>query len=527
MGSCGGAQVQAVTSQTAPLTGELPSSKSGLGGFIVFGAKRCSALFRFEVRNNKIQGIAFTGRHCGRDSPGGDDGAQVMLDVFTPQGYITDIPVIEEFSTRRAALLAQAKSLEPSSPEAARVLRHLSTTTRFPNKSICSLSSDPSLYMNPDAPLNQQDQFYHKAVEAQTMLQRHTPSHDASCWMYAEVGVYPFELDPSLFQKLEFVGLEDLVKQDENNRAALALAAANSFSTSVSTSAREGWEHDLLTLTGRSRVLSHASGVDFLRWCRTDDAIKTGTFNRIPLGGMDLAAAKKACEAQTQIRQALGPYFKERIWDKSSKSFQEFDVFQKAGEKGYSETSPLSQMEPNSNPPRATRARYFLDDDIISGTYTSISEQQAERLDRMTTAWKTGLGMPSVSVNISVSGMEPTTLGAMRFAQVPLTAFHADRFSVVIDKTPLFNSSFRIFLKKEGSKLSFSRGDSGSLLTLDGYLPVAALNGMGDDVTSAGASVIALPSRRPRAGRGSDEPSSAERRPAPQRNEDGKSSDCG
>lgn len=531
VGSCDGAQVQALSNQPGPLSGELPPANSGLGGYIVFGSKRCSALVRFESRHGKIQGIAFTARHCGRDSPGADDGPGVTLDLFTPQGYITAIPINEEFSTRRAALVAQARSLESTSPAAARILRHFSTTTPFSNKTRCSEASNPSLYVAPDPLLPQQDPLYERSLEAQSALQSHTPSHTASCWMYAEVGVYPFELDAGLFQKGEYSGLEELVKQDESSRNALAAAAAavaaDSSSSSVSPATRERWEHDLLALTGRSRILSHASGVDFLRWCHTAESLQEGTFAKLRLGQIDINTAKQACDSKTQIQQALVPYFKEKIWTSSAQAFQSFDVFEKASTKGLSPTEPLMRLDPNTNPPSTTAARYFLDDDLVSLAHKMLSEQQAERLEKMTDQWQQGVGIPSVSLNIAAPGLSPSSLGALRFAHVPLSAFHSDKNSFVIDKTPLFDFAFRIFLKKEGSRLSFSRGDSGSLLTLDGYVPVAALNGIGDDVTSAGASVITLPTRRARTSQGPAAPASAERRAPAQTSEGAGQADCG
>jgi hypothetical protein len=473
-------------------------------------------------------GVAFTGRHCGRDSPGADEEAGVTLDVFTPEGYLTSVPVKEEFSLRRAALLAKAKTLDSSSPEAARILRHLSTTTRFAQKSLCAEASDPAPFFNPSSPPDQQSAVYQSALKAQVQLSKNSRSHHASCWTYAEVGVYPFEIDASLFDKLEFSGLKDLVQGDEAKQAELARAAAAATASSANLETRTLWERDTLALTGRSRLNSHAAGIDFLRWCATDDALRESTFSRLPLGSIDVATAKRACLAKDQVRQALVPYFKERVWDETSQTFAELDVFKDAATKGFSDNEPLSRLDTGAMPPRASRARYFLEHSSIMGAYSKLSMDQRERLDELMSAWETGSSVPGIGMNISVLGATPGSPGSVRFAVVPLTSFHQEKESFGLDKTPLFNFAFRIFLKKQEARLTLAPGDSGSLLTLDGYMPIAALNGVGDDVTSAGASVIALPARRSRNSDGPAAPSSADRKnPKRQGDGEGDNADCG
>ncbi|MCA2959603.1 MAG: hypothetical protein IOD12_05075, partial [Silvanigrellales bacterium] len=56
---------------------------------------------------------------------------------------------------------------------------------------------------------------------------------------------------------------------------------------------------------------------------------------------------------------------------------------------------------------------------------------------------------------------------------------------------------FRVSSQFSRLKVKFEKGDSGSILTLDGVLPLLALHSVDGEETSGGASVVALPSRRP------------------------------
>lgn len=56
---------------------------------------------------------------------------------------------------------------------------------------------------------------------------------------------------------------------------------------------------------------------------------------------------------------------------------------------------------------------------------------------------------------------------------------------------------FRISSQFSRLKVKFERGDSGSILTLDGVLPLLALHSVDEEETSGGASLVALPARRP------------------------------
>ena len=81
------------------------------------------------------------------------------------------------------------------------------------------------------------------------------------------------------------------------------------------------------------------------------------------------------------------------------------------------------------------------------------------------------------------------------FKSVDLKAFVADPV-VASTRTPL-PFGFRVVSQLERLKIRFEKGDSGSILTLGGGPPLLALHSVDDEPTSGGASVVALPSRRP------------------------------
>ena len=81
------------------------------------------------------------------------------------------------------------------------------------------------------------------------------------------------------------------------------------------------------------------------------------------------------------------------------------------------------------------------------------------------------------------------------FKSVDLEAFVADPVVASV-RTPL-PFGFRVVSQLERLKIRFEKGDSGSILTLGGGPPLLALHSVDDEPTSGGASVVALPSRRP------------------------------
>lgn len=99
-------------------------------------------------------------------------------------------------------------------------------------------------------------------------------------------------------------------------------------------------------------------------------------------------------------------------------------------------------------------------------------------------------------------------------------------------------TGLRVVSPVDALKIRFEKGDSGSIVTLDGVAPLLALQSVDNEETSGGASVVALPARRPsqdaspvsnasgnRQGRMSAGDSASENKSAPAR--ESASSDCG
>jgi hypothetical protein len=135
---------------------------------------------------------------------------------------------------------------------------------------------------------------------------------------------------------------------------------------------------------------------------------------------------------------------------------------------------------------------------------------------------------------LAVQG-DPKKTTDLRFEKVRLASDGASNEDAVVAYTVGYG--FPLYLRKSKS-ISLGATDSGTLLTWQGLFPLVGLNGVNEDATSGGASLVALPERRRKADAASanrtgqestrqDRRSNSENAPAPREGADRETVNCG
>ncbi|NBW80868.1 hypothetical protein EBR21_03855 [bacterium] len=80
-----------------------------------------------------------------------------------------------------------------------------------------------------------------------------------------------------------------------------------------------------------------------------------------------------------------------------------------------------------------------------------------------------------------------------KFSVVPLASISEKSAPVNAQGLSEYSGVLKLYFQNELNKLKFSKGDSGSMITIAGIVPLLALNTVNDEPTSGGASILALP----------------------------------
>ncbi|MCA2960333.1 MAG: hypothetical protein IOD12_08770 [Silvanigrellales bacterium] len=515
---------------TAVVTARSQSSLAGAalpGGYIRFGSKLCSATFEFSSRSDGgYEGIAWTAKHCTPDLVGWASGEKVSIQPYVSApvvgvpGYLPEIPVRQEFVERRNVLLAEAAALkakaDPASRAAGEALEELGSHFGAPQKlSLCAAQkpSRPELSKELDKRFPQSE-------------------FDATCWSTSDLGFYPFVV--------ESASVTDLNREDFQKFTATRLSVLKSAVPQPVVEMRgqkvekslDRHRANLMLLHAKGRLLAAAPLFDRLRWCKSGVAL-------VRQATLPAAYAEKSEEYG-----AICPLSKKV--ESVAKAFLVETLPAEMGRLSRSVTFESWMKELGTDPLRPLTRADVLDKEDLTRSESLSSKSSGAILGLLNSTNDLVKALiadnPTANQNLAILANtalavqgDPKKTTDLRFEKVRLTSDGASNEDAVVAYTVGYG--FPLYLRKSKS-ISLGATDSGTLLTWQGLFPLVGLNGVNEDATSGGASLVALPERRRKVDAASanrtgqestrqDQRSNSENAPAPREGADRETVNCG
>jgi hypothetical protein len=515
---------------TAVVTARSQSSLAGAalpGGYIRFGSKLCSATFEFSASaDGGYKGIAWTAKHCTPDLVGWASGEKVSIQPYdddtlkgTP-GYLAEIPVRQEFVERRNVLLAEAGALkaksDPASRAAGEALEEMASHFGAPQKlSLCAAQKSA----RPERTKELDERFPQSEF-------------DATCWSATDLGFYPIVVDPASLDDTSRDFFQKVTKTSSlylRSQVPQPVVEVRGQRIEKSLSKHRA---NVMLLHAYGRLQAGAALFDRLRWCKSGVAVvKQATLPPAFQGKSEEYGA--LCPLSKKVEYIANAFLVETLPADMGQLSRSVTFQSWMKELGTDPLRPLSRADvqdtqdlTRSEPLSAKSMNALLG--LVNSTNDVVKALIADN--------------PSANQNLAILANtalavqgDPKKTTDLRFEKVRLASDGASNEDAVVAYTVGYG--FPLYLRKSKS-ISLGATDSGTLLTWQGLFPLVGLNGVNEDATSGGASLVALPERRRKADAASanrtgqestrqDRRSNSENAPAPREGADRETVNCG
>ncbi len=460
------------------------------GGYIQFNNKRCTATFSLQnITPDKILLKGYSARHCRFDSSANEQ--KILLDLFFErskargEGYILNIPVKEDFATRADQLQQEVRKLGLASAQAL-FKDALNIAVNYNPEGEGTFEGNNAIICN--------DKDWVPAIDDP---ERKTTQ---SCWSFLDLGVFDLEITKSSMNRRDFEFIKERLTEKKS--------ALDKFLSENGNLKNLYNEHmrKVDGVIGLMRLQNYAQ----LGYLLSMDMCKITADSNFDVSPL--------CGAQRGLVESAGRYLVEsdetgskvNIFDKLSQRIDPFTgrINEKEPGFGISLANLLAgrRMDTTSQPIKFSDAdeyanayaselrKYYKDvtSRIIYSIKDVLKEQSQTQGDiKISTA---------LFVSTNYSSASSVSKNNIRFGHFPLTSASRQPQKILVPPSatgdvfgvgPL--GTLRIAIPHDHKTVSFTRSDSGSLLSLKGVLPLMVLNTVDDEPTSGGASILALP----------------------------------
>ncbi|NBO38714.1 hypothetical protein EBU99_09035 [bacterium] len=438
------------------------------GGYVGFADRGCTATFSLiSIDQETIKLNAYTASHCSRDDK--PDNEKISIAVYLPPaaqssgGYLKNLVAHDEFYERRAAFVSAVRAL--NNTRATFIAESLS---KIPSFGVWWGYNMPS--STPPSPSQENLNRNMCLLKAKTDDTFKNSSYK-NCWSVFDTGVRVLELKRAELGEKNFQILGNhLLKKFQEQKSIFEKSPqlAQQFNS---------WTAQIQGRMGAFRLLNYVKLAAFL------NQDMCGKY--IPSNSPD----KVACAVRQNLIELGAKYLLETDSDGKRKN-----VFEKAQELGLPINSPIPIAEydepfnfvefQDDMESRADRA--FIEN--FNTTISSISNLLPVK-NNVLAALPAGY---SIATNISSNSPTGKSTGHY-FGLVNFNSMANAPQGISAQGLSPYAGILKLYLNLPQVKLSFSKGDSGSMISIGGLVPLLALNTVNDEPTSGGASILALP----------------------------------
>ncbi|MEN9808737.1 MAG: hypothetical protein RLZZ488_304 [Pseudomonadota bacterium] len=475
-----------------------PTEKVAQGGYIQFDDKACNATFDVEkITSDTIKLRAYSARHCRSENALDNSKTQVHLYFSsTPQrsaGYVKNIPVTEDFTTRSKNLLKDfqksslPKELEGFFLAALKVPTH----SEFDSQR-GGFGAAGSVQVQPEniVCFNEKIPRFDDSISLTDL-----------CWSALDVGIYDLEISKTSVSENVFKFLSQQLA-DKQKKTAAYLQQDPKITPLI-----RDQKGDLTRIQSNLRFQNYAP----LAYLLSFDHCKVAS----PAEG----ASALICRNQNKLIELAGKYLTEIDTDGSS-----INIFDRlARETDFAAPGiPLRELRAGRRlaMPQASATFATLQNkaELYSvDMFSTFKLSQRTSLDNMLKRIEQSSNSPdktlisqdfvvSTNVKIAADGQSsPPVFAQFSISEIALgnqsLEIARDISTLEAIKKQIHGvtqyGTLRIGVRNRNQRVSFDATDSGSLITLFGMVPLMVLNTVDDKPVSGGASILALPEAQP------------------------------
>lgn len=469
------------------------------GGYIQFADKACNATFDIiSLSSESIRLRAYSSRHCRNEN--GLEIPKTFVHLYfneSPErsaGYIKNLPAREEFVERVSNYSAELKKmslpkeLEVVFLQAVRIPTHAEFDAVLAQQQPAD-SLDP-VNRNPENLICLIEQISPRLPDVAG------PRSDL-CWSALEIGQYDLELSKSDISAEIFSFLAK--KLNDKKRLKADYLGKNPKIAAFATEQ----QNELSTLKANLRFQNYARLAYLL------------SFDHCKISQASGGISSSICANQSKLIELVGNYLiepdasgtainifdrlaREKDFEQPGISFSEL----KAGRRFTADKTPTTFAQADERSNRYSTNMYSVFRDQVAG----FLRRMIERTKNSTSESDKSTLSASFVVSSNLRIRSGSGFSDLFFTQYPLTQIAKNPQSIQIatdtsglralEQTTHGITQFgtlRMGVPKATERVAFNKSDSGSLITLSGFVPLMVLNTVDDQGVSGGASVLVLP----------------------------------
>lgn len=449
------------------LNGDSPLPSAGIvpaGGYVGFADRGCTSTFTLQsMDESSIRLSAFTASHCSRDDKAENEAISIAMYIPSANGrgggYLKNIPARDEFYERRKSFVDAVRAL--NNTRASYIAEAISKIPSFGSWWAFEVPTGAP-------PTGSQD----SANRNLCLLKAKTDEtyKDASfnhCWSVFDTGVRSLEIRKADAGDKKFRIISKHLQNKAQEQKKL-------FETNPQLKEKyDYWSSQIIGRMGGFRLLNYVKLASFL-----NNEI-CGKY--LP----DTSPDKAACSARQKLIDLGGKFLVEVDTDGKRKN-----VFEKAKELGLPIEAPIPVQEyfvPFEITEFQDDMEHRADVQFLDKYNTTIAE-----ISKILPVNNNIFSKPSdnflIATNLSRAAQRTQEFGLATFSSIGLSTQ-----GVGAQGLSQYAGIFKLYFKQSQPQISFSKGDSGSMITIGGIIPLLALNTVNEEPTSGGASILALP----------------------------------
>jgi hypothetical protein len=449
------------------LSGDAPLPSAGVvpaGGYVAFADRGCTSTFTLQSSDEtSIRLNAFTASHCSRDDKAENEAISIAMYIPSASGrgggYLKNIPARDEFYERRKSFIDSVRALNNS--RASYIAEAISKIPSFGAWWAFEVPTGAP-------PTSSQDNTNRNLclLKAKTD-DTYKDSSFNHCWSVFDTGVRSLEIRKADVGEKKFRIISKHLQNKSQEQKKL-------FETNPQLKEKyDYWSAQINGRMGGFRLLNYVKLAAFL------NSEICGKY--LP----DNSPDKAACSVRQKLIDLGGKFLVEVDTDGKRKS-----VFDKAKELGLGIDVPIPVQE-YYEPFAITE---FQDDmeqraDVqFLDKYNSTIAEVGKLLPVSNNIFPKPSDNFLIATNLSRSAQRTQEFGLATFNSIGLSTQ-----GVGAQGLSQYAGILKLYFKQSQPQVSFSKGDSGSMITIGGIVPLLALNTVNQEPTSGGASILALP----------------------------------
>jgi hypothetical protein len=463
----GGSTSSGCARSLSTLSGDAPLPGAGVvpaGGYVAFADRGCTSTFTLQsIDASRIRLDAFTASHCSRDDKAENEAVSISMYIPSASGrgggYLKNIPARDEFYERRKEFVDSVRAL--NNPRAAYIAEAISKIPSFGTWWAFEVPTGAP-------PTAAQDNTNRNLCLLKAKID--DTYKDASfnhCWSVFDTGVRSLEIRKADVGDKKFAIISKHLQAKAQEQKKL-------FETNRQLKEKyDDWSAKINGRMGGFRLLNY---------------VKLAAFSNSEICGKylpDNSPDKAACSVRQKLIELGSKYLVEIDTDGKRKS-----VFDKAKELGLAIDAPIPVQEYYV----PFEIKEFQDDmeqraDVqFLDKYNSTIAEVSKLLPVSNNVFSKPSDNFLIATNLSRAAKRTQEFGLATFSSIGLSTQ-----GVGAQGLSQFAGILKLYFKQSQPQVSFSKGDSGSMITIGGIVPLLALNTVNQEPTSGGASILALP----------------------------------